>query len=183
MKLIVGLGNPGKKYERTRHNLGYRVVDNLADTLGFNIDKEAFDGLYAKEVIFDEQVIFFKPATFMNLSGVAVQKIKAYFDIDLQDILIVFDDMALEPGRIRLRPSGTSGGHNGIQNIIDILKTEDIKRMRIGIGEPEFSGIDYVLEKPTKEQQKLLDIAIGEASEALKEYLRNGFNSAMAKYN
>ena len=91
--------------------------------------------------------------------------------------------MALEPGRIRLRPSGSSGGHNGIQNIIEIFKTEDIKRMRIGIGEPEITGIDYVLGKPTKEQAKLIDIAIGEASEAIKDYLRNGFISAMAKYN
>jgi PTH1 family peptidyl-tRNA hydrolase len=183
MKLIVGLGNPGKKYEKTRHNLGYRVIDALADSLGFDIDKEAFNGLYAKETIFGEPVILFKPTTFMNLSGTAVQEIKSYFNIDLQDILVVFDDMALEPGRIRLRLSGSSGGHNGIQNIIDILKTEDIKRLRIGIGEPEYDGVDYVLGKPSKEQLKLIEIAIGEASEALKDYLRNGFHSAMAKYN
>lgn len=183
MKLIVGLGNPGKKYEKTRHNLGYRVVDFLADSLGFNIDKEAFGGLYAKENIFGEQVILFKPTTFMNLSGNAVQEIVSYFKIDLQDVLVVFDDMALEPGRIRLRPSGSSGGHNGIQDIIKAFKTEEIKRMRIGIGEPENDGVDYVLGKPTKEQAQAIDIAIGEASEAIKDYLRNGFTSAMTKYN
>lgn len=183
MKLIVGLGNPGKKYEKTRHNLGYRVVDSLADSLGLSINKEAFNGLYAKETIFGEPVILFKPTTFMNLSGVALQEIKSYFNIELEDILVIYDDMALEPGRIRLRPSGSSGGHNGIQNIIDILKTEDIKRLRIGIGEPEFGGIDYVLGKPTKDQAKPIEIAIGEASEAVKDYLRNGFHSAMAKYN
>lgn len=183
MKLIVGLGNPGKKYEKTRHNLGYRVVDTLADSLGFNIDKEAFNGLYAKEVIFGEPIILFKPTTFMNLSGTAVQEIKNYFNIDLQDIIIIYDDMALEPGRIRLRLAGSSGGHNGIQNIIEQLKTEDIKRLRIGIGEPAYTGVDYVLGKPTKEEAKLIEIAIGEASEAIKEYLRNGFNSAMAKFN
>lgn len=183
MKLIVGLGNPGKKYEKTRHNLGYRVIDAFADSYGFDIDKEDFNGLYAKVTINDEPVIVFKPTTFMNLSGTAVQEIKAYFGIDLKDIIIVYDDMALEPGRIRLRQAGSSGGHNGIQNIIDILKTEDIKRLRIGIGEPDFTGVDYVLGKPTKEQGQLIDIAIGEASEALKEYLKNGFNSAMAKYN
>lgn len=183
MKLIVGLGNPGKKYEKTRHNLGYRVVDFLADSLGLNIDKEAFGGLYAKENIFGEQVILFKPTTFMNLSGNAVQEIVSYFKIDLQDVLVVFDDMALEPGRIRLRPSGSSGGHNGIQDIIEVFKTEEIKRMRIGIGEPENDGVDYVLGKPTKEQAQAIDIAIGEASEAIKDYLRNGFTSAMTKYN
>lgn len=183
MKLIVGLGNPGKKYEKTRHNLGYRVIDAFADSYGIELDKIAFNGLYARELINDEAVILFKPTTFMNLSGTAVQEIKAYFGVDLQDIIIVYDDMALEPGRIRLRLAGSSGGHNGIQNIIDILKTEEIKRLRIGIGEPDFTGVDYVLGKPTKEQAKLLDIAISEASEALKEYLKNGFNSAMAKYN
>ncbi|MDD4006333.1 MAG: aminoacyl-tRNA hydrolase, partial [Bacilli bacterium] len=145
MKLIVGLGNPGKKYEKTRHNLGYRVIDSLADSLGFSIDKVAFNGLYAKETIFGEPVILFKPTTYMNLSGTAVQEIKAYFNIAIDDVLIIYDDMALEPGRIRLRPSGSSGGHNGIQNIIEVLKTEDIKRLRIGIGEPEFNGMDYVL--------------------------------------
>lgn len=183
MKLIVGLGNPGKKYEKTRHNLGYRVIDAFADSYGIELDKIAFNGLYARELINGEAVILFKPTTFMNLSGTAVQEIKAYFGVDLQDIIIVYDDMALEPGRIRLRLAGSSGGHNGIQNIIDILKTEEIKRLRIGIGEPDFTGVDYVLGKPTKEQAKLLDIAISEASEALKEYLKNGFNSAMAKYN
>ena len=183
MKLIVGLGNPGKKYEKTRHNLGYRVVDRLADTLGFDIDKEAFNGFYAKESIFGEQVLLFKPTTYMNLSGTAVQEIASFFKIELQDILIIYDDMALEPGRIRLRPAGSSGGHNGIQNIIEVFKTEDIKRMRIGIGEPENNGVDYVLGKPTKAQAELIDIAIGEASEAIKDYLRNGFTSAMAKYN
>ncbi|MFA7378220.1 MAG: aminoacyl-tRNA hydrolase [Bacilli bacterium] len=183
MKLIVGLGNPGKKYEKTRHNLGYRVVDSLADSLGFSIDKVAFNGLYTKETIFGEPVILFKPTTYMNLSGTAVQEIKAYFNIATDDMLIIYDDMALEPGRIRLRPSGSSGGHNGIQNIMEVLKTEDIKRLRVGIGEPEYDGMDYVLGKPTKEQAKLIDIAVGESTEALKVYLRNGFTSAMAKYN
>jgi len=183
MKLIVGLGNPGKKYEKTRHNLGYRVIDRLADSLGFHIDKEAFNGFYAKESIFGEQVLLFKPTTYMNMSGTAVQEIASFFKIELPDILIIYDDMALEPGRIRLRPAGSSGGHNGIQNIIEVFKTEDIKRMRIGIGEPENNGIDYVLGKPTKAQAELIDIAIGEASEAIKDYLRNGFTSAMAKYN
>ncbi|MFA5481072.1 MAG: aminoacyl-tRNA hydrolase [Bacilli bacterium] len=183
MKLIIGLGNPGKKYEKTRHNLGYRVIDRLADSFGFDIDKEAFNGLYAKEVIFDQPVILFKPTTYMNLSGQAVQTIKAYFNVDLNDIIIIYDDMALEPGKVRLRPSGSSGGHNGMQNIIDLLGTDEIKRLRLGIGEPEFDGMDYVLGKPSKEQAPLIDIAVGEASEAIKEYLRNGFNSAMAKFN
>jgi len=183
MKLIVGLGNPGKKYEKTRHNLGYKVIDHFADSLGVSIDREAFEGLYVKETIFGQQVILFKPTTFMNLSGRAVLAIKSYFDIALADIVIIYDDMALGPGRIRLRPSGSSGSHNGIQNIIDILGSEDIKRIRIGIGEPELDGVDYVLGKPTKEQKPLIDEAIIKASDALKDILRNGFEHATSAFN
>ena len=113
MKLIVGLGNPGKKYEGTRHNMGFMAVDLLSDQAQIDVDKEVFHGLMGRGKIFGEDVILFKPTTFMNLSGTAVQEVVHYFKIELDDIVVIFDDMALEPGKIRLRKEGSSGGHKG----------------------------------------------------------------------
>ena len=183
MKLIVGLGNPGKKYEKTRHNMGFMVVDKLADISRIDVDKEIFEGLLGRGVIFDEDVMLFKPATFMNLSGNAVRKIVDYFKIDIDDVVIVYDDMALEPGRIRLRLNGSSGGQKGMESVIQCLGTEEIKRIRVGIGEPEDNAIDYVLTRPTKDEQLLIDAAIDNAVEALKETIKNSFERAMNKYN
>ena len=136
MKLIVGLGNPGKKYEHTRHNVGFDTVDLLADLAQIDVDKESFKGLVGRGKIFDQDVMILKPQTYMNLSGESVSELVRYFKIAIEDILIVYDDMALPPGKLRLRPGGSSGGHKGMQNIIENLQTENIKRIRIGIGEP-----------------------------------------------
>ena len=184
MKLIVGLGNPGKKYEGTRHNMGFMAVDLLSDQAQIDVDKEVFHGLMGRGKIFNEDVILFKPTTFMNLSGTAVQEVVHYFKIELNDIVVIFDDMALEPGNIRLRKEGSSGGHKGIQNIIDCLSSEQIKRIRIGIGEPgDNDNVDYVLSKPLKDERPLIDEAINNAVEALKVIIKNGFDSAMNKFN
>ena len=184
MKLIVGLGNPGKKYEHTRHNMGFDVVDLFSDLAQIDVDKEVFHGLMGRGVVFDEDVMLFKPTTFMNLSGNAVREVVSYFKIPLDDIVIIFDDMALEPGRIRLRMDGSSGGHKGMQNIIDNLGTDQIKRIRIGIGEPEErDNIDFVLSKPIKEERELIDAAIKDAVDALKEMLKSNFDRAMSKFN
>lgn len=183
MKLIVGLGNPTKKYEHTRHNIGFEVVDLFSELAQIDIDKESFKGLLGRGKVFDEDVILLKPQTFMNLSGESVQEVAHFFKIDVKDILIVYDDMALEPGRIRLRSSGSSGGHNGMQNIIDHMGTSDIKRIRVGIGEPQYDSIDFVLSKPTKEERVLIDEAIKDAAEAIKIYLKENFDIAMTKCN
>ena len=184
MKLIVGLGNPGKKYEGTRHNMGFMAVDLLSDQAQIDVDKEVFRGLMGRGKIFDQDVILFKPTTFMNLSGQAVQEVVHYFKIAIEDIVVVYDDMALEPGRIRLRLEGSSGGHKGMQNIIDCLSTEQIKRIRIGIGEPgDNNDIDFVLSKPLKEEMPLIEEAIENAVRALKEMLKSDFDRAMNKYN
>lgn len=183
MKLIVGLGNPGKKYEKTRHNMGFMVVDLFADVTGIDIDKEAFNGLLGRGKFLNEDVILLKPQTFMNLSGNCVQQVVHFFKIDIEDIIIVYDDMALPPGTMRMRLSGSSGGQKGMQNIIEMLGTEEIKRIRIGIGEPEFDSIDYVLSKPTKDEQVLIDEAINRAVDALKESVRSNFQKAMSLYN
>ena len=184
MKLIVGLGNPGKKYDKTRHNMGFMVVDLLADQAKIDVDKEVFHALMGRGTIYNEDVIIFKPQTFMNLSGTAVQEVVHYFKIDISDIIVVYDDMALEPGRIRLRHEGSSGGHKGMQNIIDCLSTEQIKRIRVGIGEPgDWDNVDYVLSKPLKDEIPLIDEAIENACNALKEALKSDFDRAMNKFN
>lgn len=183
MKLIVGLGNPGKKYEGTRHNMGFMVVDLLSDLAQIDVDKEIFNGLLGRGQIFNEDVMIFKPTTFMNLSGTAVQQVVHYFKIDLKDIIVVCDDMAINVGRIRLRQKGSSGGQKGLQNIIDCLGTEEFKRIRVGIGEPQFDTIDYVLGKPFKEELPLIEEAIKNAVEAIKEAIKTDFDRAMCKFN
>ena len=183
MKLIVGLGNPGKKYEKTRHNMGFMVADLFSDVTGIDVDKEAFSGLLGRGKFLNEDVIILKPQTFMNLSGNSVQQVIHFFKIELEDVIVIYDDMALPPGSMRMRLNGSSGGQKGMQNIIDMLGTEEIKRIRIGIGEPEFDSVDYVLSKPLKEEQELIDEAIQRAVDAIKETIRSNFQKAMSLYN
>ena len=183
MKLIVGLGNPGREYAMTRHNCGFRVIDAFADAAGVDIDKEQFRGVYGRFKYNGEDILLFKPLTMMNLSGTAVQEIAHYFKINIEDILVVFDDMAIEPGTLRLRVEGSSGGQKGMQNIIDNLGTDKIKRIRVGIGEPQFDSIDWVLGKPAGEDKVKIDEAIERATKAIREYLIHNFENAMSKYN
>ncbi len=183
MYLIVGLGNPGKKYEHTRHNMGFEVIDLLSDMAKIDVDKNVFNGLLGRGKIFDEDVMLFKPTTYMNLSGTAVKQVVDYFKIELSDIIVICDDMALPVGTIRLRSKGSSGGQKGLQNIIDLLGTEEFKRIRVGIGEPEFDAIDYVLGKPLKEEMPMIEEAINNAVEAIKEALRSDFERAMSRFN
>lgn len=183
MKLIVGLGNPGKEYEMTRHNCGFRVIDAFADSFGVDIDKEDFKGIYGRLKNNGEDIILFKPLTYMNLSGTAVQEIVHYFKIDVDDIVVIYDDLAIKPGQIRIRLNGSSGGQKGIQNIIENLGTDNIKRIRIGIGEPQFDTVDWVLGKPSKEDAPKIDAAIEQAVKAIREYLIHDFQNAMSKFN
>ena len=183
MKLIVGLGNPGKKYEKTRHNMGFMVLDHLSEISQIDIDKEVFNGLLGRGKIFDNDVLLFKPTTFMNLSGTAVLQVVKFFKIAIEDVIVVFDDMALPVGQIRLRKAGSSGGQKGMQNIIDLLHTTDIKRIRVGIGQPSYDVVDYVLGKPLKEEMPLIEDAINRAVDALKEAMKSNFEKAMSQFN
>ena len=183
MKLIVGLGNPGKKYEGTRHNMGFMAVDLFSDMAKIDVDKEVFSGLLGRGKVFDEDILVFKPTTFMNLSGTAVSQVVHYFKIEKEDIIVVYDDMAIAPGNIRLRLNGSSGGHKGMQNIIEQLGTSDIKRIRVGIGEPTYDTVDFVLSKPLKEEKELIDGALENAAIAIKEALKSGFDRAMNRFN
>ena len=183
MKLIVGLGNPGREYEMTRHNCGFRVIDAFADAAQVDIDKEQFHGVYGRFKFNGEDIFLFKPLTMMNLSGTAVQEISRYFKIDINNIVVIYDDMAIEPGTVRLRLNGSSGGQKGMQNIIEHLGTEEIKRIRIGIGEPQFNSIDWVLGKPSGDDKIKIDEAIERAKLAIREYLIHDFQNAMSKFN
>ena len=185
MKLIVGLGNPGSQYEDTRHNMGFMVIDELAETLKISNFKNDFDASIARFNYMDEVILLAKPLTYMNLSGTSVKKIIDYYKIKIEDLLVVSDDMALEPGRIRLREKGSSGGQKGLQNIIDNLNTSNFKRIRVGIGRPihKDDEINYVIGAIPEEDLKRLDEGIEKAQKAVEEILRNGVDSAMNKYN
>lgn len=183
MKLIIGLGNPDKKYEHTRHNMGFDALDELNKTLKTSIVKKDFKGIYGKGKYQNEDIILLKPLTYMNLSGESVRELTTFFKIDINDILVICDDMALPIGKIRLRESGSSGGHKGLQNIIDNLGTNQFKRLRIGIGKPNINIIDFVLTRPNENEMQLITPAIKRASEAILEYLNHDFHRAMSKYN
>ncbi len=183
MKLIVGLGNPGKEYANTRHNMGYMVIDALAKKWNLPHFKSNFQGEYVSHTF--DQVILLKPTTFMNLSGQSVLAIAQFYKISPQEMVIIYDDLALEPGKIRLRMTGSSGSHNGMQHIIDTFSTQEIKRIRIGIGAVpiEQKGKDYVLTAPSKEDQKKINIAIQDAVSAIEVYLKTNFSQAMNQFN
>lgn len=183
MKLIVGLGNPGKKYEHTRHNMGFDCLDVLSDLTNINIDNDDFKGTYGKANILGKTVILFKPTTYMNLSGEALREIVNFFKIDIEDILVIYDEMALDVGKIRIRPFGSDGGHNGMKNIIQHMGSNKIKRIRIGIGKPQYSSVDYVLSKPSKEEQDAINEAIYKAAKAAFDFIKEPFDKVMSKHN
>lgn len=183
MKLIVGLGNFGKEYEHTRHNMGFDVVDKFADSIGEDINKKGFESLYLKAKYMGEDIILVKPQTYMNNSGIAVREIMDYYDIDLSDLIVVYDDMDIETGHLKLKLNGSSAGHNGIKSIIAYVGSQEFKRIRVGIGAPKNNTIDFVLGKPSKEDSILIEESQKNAVEALKIAIKESFNKAMTLYN
>ncbi|MBR4671732.1 MAG: aminoacyl-tRNA hydrolase [Bacilli bacterium] len=184
MKLIVGLGNPGKEYENTRHNTGYIFIDSFAKKLNITFDKEKFNGLYAETTINGEKILLVKPLSYMNLSGEVVGKFVNFFKIDINDILVISDDLDLEVGRIRLRSKGSSGGHNGLKNIALHLNTEDFKRLKIGISNNKLIDTkDYVLGKFSKEDKETIEKMKPTIDELLEDFLNLDFDRLMGKYN
>ncbi|RSK25487.1 aminoacyl-tRNA hydrolase [Bacillus sp. HMF5848] len=185
MKLIVGLGNPGLQYKQTRHNVGFMVMDELASRLHTAFDKTNFKGIYAVANKNGEKVILLKPLTYMNLSGECVRPLLDYFKLELDDLVVVYDDLDLPAGKIRLRTKGSAGGHNGIKSLIQHLGTQEFKRVRVGIGRPEgrIPISDYVLSPFHKEEQALIQQAIDKSSEACLEWLETSYVEVMNKYN
>lgn len=184
MKLIIGLGNPGKQYENTRHNIGFIFLDHYCNNKGIIIDKKKFNGLYAKEKIFGEDVVFLKPQSFMNLSGEVVQQFVNYFKIKPQDILVINDDLDLFFGNYRLKQKGSSGGHNGLKDIERHLGTNAYKRLKIGISNNKnIDTKDYVLGKFSKEEEKTIANLKEIVNNILDDFLQEDFNVLMSKYN
>lgn len=181
MLLIAGLGNFGPEYEGTRHNMGFEVVDILADDLNLSISRAGFQGVYAKGEAYGEQVMILKPMTYMNLSGNSVVPAMRYYKVPLENLIVVCDDMAILPGQFRPRTKGSSGGQKGLQNIIDMLGTDEFKRIRIGTGEPprKSQTVDYVLGKPNKSDREKIDAAIDEAVKFLHLCIKDGYQRAM----
>lgn len=184
--LIVGLGNPGKDYERTRHNCGFRAVDLLADKLGCKIDKGKFQGLYGQAMYNGRKLMLLKPQTYMNLSGRSVLQLSAYFNIPPQQIIVLFDDISLEPGRLRVRPDGSAGGHNGIKSIIQELGSQAFPRVKIGVGgkpDPNADLADWVLSGFTAKEEKALAVALENAAEAALVIIEKGVPEAANRFN
>ena len=185
MYLIVGLGNPEEDYSKTRHNMGFNTINKIAKKYNIDITKKKFDGLYADLNIENEKVVLLKPQTYMNLSGKSIIQAVQFFKIPIQNIIIIYDDIDVNPGEIKIRKKGGPGNHNGMKSVIQELQTEEFNRIRVGIGQPEFKDdmINYVIGSIPEEQIKLLDEGTTKASEAVIEILKNGIDIAMNKFN
>jgi len=182
-KIIVGLGNPGSKYQNTRHNIGFKVVEQLACRYGVDKEESRFNAIIGHVRINSNRVCLVKPLTFMNLSGKAVQPLINWYKIDLSELLIIYDDMDLELGSLRFRPGGGSGGHKGMESIITCTGKKGIPRMRIGIGRPEGETINWVLGRFKTEEKMIMEKTINNAADAAEHWIKNGIISAMNEYN
>ena len=184
--LIVGLGNPGKDYTRTRHNCGFRALDILAEKLGCKVDKGKFQGLYGQCNYNGIKLYLLKPLTYMNLSGRSVLQLSAYFNIPPQRIIVMFDDISLEPGRLRVRNDGSAGGHNGIKSIISELGSQDFPRVKIGVGSkptPEYDLADWVLSCFSAQEEKALGPALERAADAALCIIDHGIPETANRFN
>ena len=184
--LVAGLGNPGLQYEKTRHNAGFMAADRIAEKYGVQFNKRKFDSVYGEFKIGENRVLLMKPQTYMNNSGSAVLGLVNFYKIPTDRIIIMFDDISLDVGKIRMRRKGSHGGHNGIKDIIELLGTDEIMRIKIGVGERQnrdYDLKDWVLVKIPSEQLPELDKALDKAAQAAKEIITGGIDSAMNKYN
>ena len=182
----MGLGNPGREYEKTRHNAGFRAIDALAETLGCKIDKLKFQGLYCQTTYKGKKLFLLKRQTYMNLSGKSVLQLSSYFQIPPARIIVLFDDISLEPGRLRIRADGSAGGHNGIKSIIQEVGSQSFPRVKIGVGakpNPNFDLADWVLSTFSASEEKALEPALAWAGEAALAIIDQGVPEAANRYN
>lgn len=184
MKLIVGLGNPGKEYEKTRHNVGFMAIDILAKYYNIEVSKNKFEGLYGEINLNNEKIILLKPQKYMNLSGEVVKRYVDFYKINIDDIIIINDDLDLPVGKIKIKYKGSCGGHNGLRNIELNLNTDKYKRIKIGISNNKFYDTkDYVLGKFNEEDLNLINNSINKMPEIINTYLKEKFEIVMSKYN
>ena len=186
MYIIAGLGNPGKRYVNSRHNIGFDALDAVAAKYNIDLKKEKFNGIFGEGIIEGEKVILVKPQTFMNLSGECIREFKNWYKVSNEQIIIIYDDISLSLGKIRIRPKGSAGGHNGIKSIIYQTGSEVFPRIKIGVGSPEnpdYDLADYVLGYFSKTETETLVPVVVKVADAVGEIIRNGAEKAMSKFN
>ena len=184
--IVVCLGNPGQRFEGSRHNVGFALADYSAEKRGFKISRLKFQALSGETVIAHKKTLFIKPSTFMNLSGQSVVEAMNFYKIPIERIIVVHDDVSLEPGRLRIRPKGSDGGHNGLKNIIQLTGSDQFLRIKIGVGakpHPDYDMADWVLSNPKTEDRELIESAIIRADEALELLIDGKIDLAMGRYN
>lgn len=184
MKIIVGLGNPGEKYVKTRHNVGFMVIDHLSMQLEAGFAQKKFQSLFYKKSVAQEDIVLLKPQTFMNLSGSAVKEVVDMYKVSLHDIMVICDDLDLPLGKLRVRRNGGSGGHRGIESLIACLGSRDFSRLRVGIGRPTVGdAADYVLSRFSEEEYPVVKETLDTACVALKVWIADGVEACMNKFN
>lgn len=185
MYLIVGLGNPEEEYNNTRHNMGFNTINKLAKQYNIEINKSKFKSLYGNGIIEKEKVILLKPQTYMNLSGTAIKEVMDFYKINKEELIIIYDDIDIEPGIIKIRKKGGPGTHNGMKSVVNEIKTQDFTRVRVGIGMPSNKTdlINYVIGKISKDDIEKLEDGTTKAKDALIEIIKNGVDTAMNKFN
>lgn len=183
MYLIVGLGNPGREYEKTRHNVGFVAIDYLASQIGANISKIKFKGIFGEGYIGGEKCILLKPQTYMNLSGESVRDCAEFYKIPPENIIVLYDDINLEPGKVRIRPSGSAGGHNGMKSIIYLLNSDEFPRVRFGVGAPSHDLSNHVLGHFSEEDGVSVTNAIKKIEDIISTIINKDISDAMSKFN
>ncbi|OPJ61081.1 aminoacyl-tRNA hydrolase [Clostridium oryzae] len=183
MFLIVGLGNPGSEYTGTRHNIGFGLVDLAAKKYNIVINRIKFKGEYGEGKIGNEKVVLLKPQTYMNLSGESLAEVVKFYKIPLENIIVIYDDMSLQLGRLRIRPKGSSGGHNGIKSIIKCLGSDTFPRIKIGVGQPKGDWISHVMGKFNSDDRNKIDTVYDQVLLAIETIVSKGIDEAMNKFN
>ena len=185
MYLIVGLGNPENEYAHTRHNMGFDTINQIAQNNNIQITKNKFKGLCESTIIQNQKVILLKPQTYMNLSGESVKEVAEFYNLKPEEIIVIYDDIDIEKGHIKIRKKGGAGSHNGMKSVVEELQSTDFARIRVGIGQPEFKSdmINYVIGKVSQEEQEILQQGVEKAAKAVEEILKNGIDIAMNKFN
>ena len=183
MILIVGLGNPGKQYEQTRHNIGFDVIDYMANKYNIDVNREKFKGICGEGFIENKKVILLKPLTYMNLSGESIRELANFYKLEDDEIIVVYDDISLDIGRLRIREKGSAGGHNGIKSIIQNLGGDKFPRVKVGVGQPKDNLVNHVVGKFSKEDREHIEKVIPVVSDAIVEIVKNDAKESMNKFN
>lgn len=185
MYLIVGLGNPEEEYARTRHNMGFDTINKIAEKHNIKVNKSKFNSLYGTGSINNEKIVILKPQTYMNLSGKAVRDFMNFYKIKENELIVIYDDLDIEPGIIKIRKKGGPGTHNGMKSVVNEIQTENFIRVRVGIGNPKYKDdlLNYILTRIPDEEYKILASSTSNAAEAVTEIIATGIDKAMNKYN